>query len=394
MSTATVRAAAVLTPTTHDLDGFAGALFADKPLAEPHFIDVLHGSATRCLDAADARHARRVAARSATPAQTAAVVALRCVREAALSAAELSECALIVAGNNLAMRYQARTVLDDESGARRVRPTHAVTHLDTDVIGVVSELLDLRAEGWTVGAASASGAVAVIQAMRLLALGAAPRCLVVAPAAELSDTEIRALRASGALHPEPDAVCRPFDELRQGFVPRPAAAAVVLEPAEQGLAVLLGAGQRLDARRGAAPDRSGQAAAMRSALAAAGLSPADIGYVNAHATGSEAGDRSEADALAEVFGIDSGPLVNSSKGLLGHALSAAGLVELIASVVQLRQGRAHSNAATTRPMAGIGGRLIGRDALPLDRRVAMTNSFGFSGVNAAIVLADEGEWRR
>ncbi|WP_329792591.1 beta-ketoacyl synthase N-terminal-like domain-containing protein [Lentzea sp. DG1S-22] len=390
-----VRAATVLTPSLSSLDQLADVLLSDgdPPPVQRDWVGLLDDPDVHHLGAEDAARVRRAARSSADPAKTAAVVAVRCAREAGLAASELAGCALIVAGNNLAMDYQARTVLDEVQGTRRVRPTHAVAYQDTDAVGVVSELLDLRAEGWTVGAASASGAVAVIQAMRLLRAGDAQRCMVVAPAGELSSTERRALSTSGALHPGPEPVCRPFDDHREGFVPGPAAAAVVLElagqTAQEPLAVLLGAGQRLDARHGAAPDSAGQAEAMRAAMLAAGIEPADVGYLSAHATGSRVGDECEARAIAQVFGVGAGPLVNSTKAFLGHALTAAGLVELIATVVQLRHGRVHGNPNTSSPMPDVGGRLAGRTSSRLDRPVALTNSFGFSGINTSIALTTE-----
>jgi malonyl-ACP decarboxylase len=209
--------------------------------------------------------------------------------------------------------------------------------------------------------------------------------------AELSLTDIRAYRESGAMAP-PGAVCRPFDQNRAGFVPAQAAAAVLLDRDGPGMGAVLGVGQRLDARSGTTPHADGQVAAIRGALADARVDPAAIGYVNAHATGSAAGDPVEAAALCQVFGTSGSlrPWVNASKALLGHALTAAGLVELIATMAQLRLGFAHGNPNTVRPIPGVGGRLVGPRPQLLDGRLAVSNSFAFGGISASLVVSGDG----
>lgn len=344
---------------------------------------VLNGLATDVAGFADALRAGKVAdggdllvppGRAALPARSAAVVATEAVR--GIPPGELADAALIVAGNNLALEYHASVWR--KGGA--VRPSHAVSYLDTDVIGVVSEATGVLGEGWTVGGASASGTLAVIAACRLIRADEADTCVVVAPVHELSSAERQALLVSGAMT---DGVCRPFDRDRAGFAYRPAAAAVVLRRGGDPLAWLTGHGQRLDGRRGAEPDPRGQAAALRGALAAAEVEPSQVDYVNAHATGSRAGDAAEAAALTEVFG--DGPVVNSTKALTGHGLGAAGLTELVATVLQLREGFVHGNPALRAPLPGA-PRLAGRESASADLRTAVSNSVAFSGINAALVV--------
>ncbi|HEX7995073.1 MAG TPA: beta-ketoacyl synthase N-terminal-like domain-containing protein, partial [Streptosporangiaceae bacterium] len=240
---------------------------------------------------------------------------------------------------------------------------------------------------------SASSALAVIAAARLVAEGHAQRCLVVAPHCELSPAEFRALHDSGAMAhhaflDQPHRVCRPFDQDRQGFVYGQGAAAVLLErtgPGIEPLALILGHGQRLDGRRGTEPNPAGQAAAIRAALLAARLRPGEVDYVNTHGTGSPAGDVSEAKAVYEVFG--SGPWINSTKPLLGHCMGAAGLQELIATILQLRHGFVHPNPNLELPL-DIPLRFAGHTASAARIRVAVSNSFAFSGINASIVVGE------
>jgi acyl transferase domain-containing protein len=133
------------------------------------------------------------------------------------------------------------------------------------------------------------------------------------------------------------------------------------------------------------PDPAGQARAMSQALARADLTPADVDYVNAHATGSVVGDQSEAAALLTAFGPGRRPLVNSTKALIGHCLSAGGLLELIATVLQMRDGFVHANpnlAHSVEPRLA----LAGRTAATAPMRVALSNSFAFGGISASVVL--------
>ncbi|RII13439.1 Polyketide biosynthesis malonyl-ACP decarboxylase PksF [Streptomyces sp. YIM 130001] len=409
-----VTAAALLTPLADDLDGFTAALLAGRSAvtlpaaaddgAEPLAVAALDGFtvagwAQRHLadDPETAARLRKVAGRAALPARTAACVALRAVRDSGLTRDQLAEgTALIVAGSNLALAHQAETVIGHARNPGRLRASYALTHLDVDVVGTVGELAGIHGEGWTLGGASASGTLALVQAARTIAAGWADRVLVVAPVAELSPVEAESFRRSSAMaheqfRDEPARMCRPFDRDRQGFVRGEAAAAVVLErpdaARERGaevLAEIIGHGQRLDARRGTAPDAAGQAAAMRAALSTAGLTPDDIDYVNAHGTGSVLGDETEAASVRQVFGSRTSYRVNSTKPLTGHGLAAAGLIEAVAVIGQLRAGAVHPNPNLEHAITDLP--LVGRTAEPRPLRTALSNSFAFGGINASVVI--------
>ncbi|MGV4982354.1 beta-ketoacyl synthase N-terminal-like domain-containing protein [Streptomyces sp. NRAIS4] len=427
-----VTAAAVLSPLAETLDGFTDALLAGRSavtLTEDQAADADTAVEDRPLPVAalapfglaewagrhlsghpeTAARLRTVAGRAALPARTAACVALRAVLDAGLLPDTETETgtdgrhgwgertALVVAGSNLALAHQAETVLGHHRAPGRLRASYALTHLDVDVVGAVSEVTGVRGEGWTVGGASASGAIALIQGARMVASGWADRVLVVAPAAEVSPVEAEAFRRTGAMayrefRDSPQRMCRPFDRDRQGFVRGEGAAAVVLERPEAArergarvLAEVAGHGQRLDARRGTEPDAHGQAAAMRSALAAAGIGPGEVDYVNAHGTGSVLGDEVEAASLREVFRDRDALRVNSTKPLTGHCLSAAGLIEAVAVIGQLRAGAVHPNPNLDHPAAP-GLPLAGTRAEHRPLRTALSNSFAFGGINASVVL--------
>ncbi|MEU1299464.1 beta-ketoacyl synthase N-terminal-like domain-containing protein [Streptomyces shenzhenensis] len=368
------------------------------PSSNLNGFDVRQWAERHLPDAEDARRRlRRAAARATLPVRTAACVAMAAVRAARLTPKERANLILLVAGNNLSLAHHAAAVLEYNRDVRTVRARHLLDCLDTDTVGAVSEAVGVHAEGWTVGSASASGTTALIQGVRLIEAGFTEHCLVVAPATDLSPVEIAALRLSGALaavgDETPEAACRPFDADRSGFAYGCGAAAVVLEaPREHSrahapapLGYVLGHGQYLDGRRGTAPDVEGQCTAMRLALASARLAPENIDYVNAHGTGSVLGDEVESRALHTVFGDSDSPWTNSTKGLIGHCLSAAGLLEAVATLLQLNGGYCHASPWLRRPVRP-GPRFTGREPALLPLRTAMSNSFAFSGINSSVVL--------
>lgn len=386
-----VRRAALPTAT----QVHAAALLDDAALGDAGIGEARGGDGTESAAAARARRWWELTGRCTLPTRAAARVGWEATLAAGLDRGHLARTAVVIGGNNLALDYQARVAVRAAGGDGAVLPSHALTHLDIDAVGAVSELTGAVAEGCTIGGSSASGALALIHGCRLLALDAADHCLVVGALSELSPAEYRALHDSGAMASgaalPPAAVCRPFDRRRGGFVHGHGAAAVVLERRDTARrrgarpwAVLAGHAQRLDGRRGTEPRPDRQAETIMAALAHARLGPGDIDYVNAHATGSRLGDRAEAEALHQVFGR-ARPLVNSTKELVGHCLAAAGVVEVVATVLQLRDGFCHPNPNLSEPEDT---RLsyVGQRAVRARPRAAVSTSFAFSGVNAALVI--------
>lgn len=306
---------------------------------------------------------------------------------------------LVVAGHNLGQNHQYAAALKHLASPAHVNPAYALHFMDSDVLGALSEVLGIRGEGFTAGGASASGNIGIVQGFRLVRFGLADCCLVVGTPADLSPVEWQAFMNLGAMRsgPAPDAdpasACRPFDTARDGFVPGQAAACLVLESAESALrrgaavlAELAGAAIALDANRLANPSAEGECRSMAKALADAGLEPGDIDYLNAHGTASPLGDTTELRAIGETFGDHLERLwINSTKALTGHCLWSAGLVEAVASVQQLRHGFVHPNPHLAHPLAP-GFRFAGTRAEPAEIRAALSNSFGFGGINSSIVI--------
>ncbi len=268
----------------------------------------------------------------------------------------------------------------------RAPPTFALHALSTNPIGVISQTFGVAGPGFTVGLASASGNAAVISAARLIAAGEVDRCLVLGIPVVPSSVELGALANLGAL--SWDAPSVPFDASHRGFVIGEGAACLILEApgaAQAGsLADLAGYAHVLDANALPAPAVAGEVAAMRRALRRAGRGPAEIDYVNAHGTGSIAGDHAELDALRHVF-AQPGPWITSTKSLVGHCLGAAGVIEAAATVLAIRYGFVHAMAGLVTPSAPT-CRLPGPDGEKATIRAALSNGLAFGGVNTSLVL--------
>ena len=347
--------------------------------------------------------ARRAACRSPFPVQVAVVTALQAWENAGLHevAPPPARLGLVVAGHNLSGRYAQDLYPRFRDDPARLPARFALHYQDTDHVGTLSQALGIAGEGYSVGGASASGNVGIINASRLVELGAVDACLVVGALCDPSPMELRgfldlgAMAASGG---DSSAVpCRPFDEARAGFVPGQGAACLVLESARSArrrgariLAVLRGYALKLDGNSLADPREEGEARVMADAIRRAGLQPRHIDYVNAHGTASRLGDETEVRALRRAFGAAfAGPWINSTKGLTGHCLGAAGVVEAVATVIQMRAGFVHPNLGLARPI-DTGCRFVGARAEPATIDFALSNGFGFGGFNTSVVLANRG----
>ncbi len=207
-----------------------------------------------------------------------------------------------------------------------------------------------------------------------------------------------AMRALSTRNDDPAAASRPFDTGRDGFVVGEGAGVVVLEALEHAeargatiLAELVGYAATADASHITlpAPGGIGAARAARRALEKAGLSPADIDHVNAHATSTSAGDKAELQAIRSIFGDDAGRLaITANKSMLGHTLGAAGAIEAIATIMAIREGCVPPTINLDSPDPEAEGLdLTPNVASSRDIRAALSNSFGFGGQNTALIFA-------
>ncbi|MFP5343053.1 MAG: beta-ketoacyl-ACP synthase II [Candidatus Limnocylindria bacterium] len=206
-----------------------------------------------------------------------------------------------------------------------------------------------------------------------------------------------AMRALSTRNDDPQAASRPFDAGRDGFVVGEGSGIVVLEALDHALArgaaplaELVGYGATADASHITLPAPGGMGAvrAARRALEKAGLTPADIDHVNAHATSTPEGDKAELQAIRTIFGEDAGRVaVTANKSMLGHTLGAAGAIEAIATILAMRDGRIPPtiNLLDPDPM-GDGLDLTPNVATERSITYAMSNSFGFGGQNTTLIF--------
>ena len=288
----------------------------------------------------------------------------------------------------------------DTRGARKLSPFTVPAFLVNLASGQVSIRHGFRGPIGAPVTACAASIQAIADAARLIRCGEADIAVCGGSESCIERVSLGSFAAAHALsthfNDTPERASRPFDTERDGFVMSEGAAMLMVEALDHAvargaapLAELVGYGTTSDAYHiAAAPtDGEGLQRCMRIAVRAAGIEPGGVGYINAHATSTPLGDAAELTAIRGVFGDDAGVSISSTKSATGHLLGAAGATGAIFTVQALRHGVLPPtlNLETRDPVAG-GLDLVGPQ--PRHRVVdyAMTNGFGFGGVNASVVF--------
>ncbi len=292
------------------------------------------------------------------------------------------------------------SILLKEQGPRRVSPFFIPGRLINLAAGYVSIKHQLKGPNHAVVTACSTGAHAIGDAARLVALGDAE--VMVAGGAEspigrIALAGFAACRAlSTGFNDNPTAASRPYDKDRDGFVMGEGAGIVVLESLEHAkargariYAEVVGYGMSGDAYHITAPAEDGDGAyrCMRMALKRAGIDASEIDYVNAHGTSTPMGDEIELGAVERLFGNSAGKLMMSStKSSIGHLLGAAGSVEAIFSILAMRDNVAPPTLNLHNPSVETPIDLVALTAKKREINTVLSNSFGFGGTNASLVL--------
>ncbi|WP_125702265.1 beta-ketoacyl-ACP synthase II [Lacticaseibacillus daqingensis] len=291
---------------------------------------------------------------------------------------------------------QEQVIKMHDKGPKRVSPMFVPMAIINMAPGLIAQQFGAHGASYAVVTACASGTSAIGQAMQHIRAGLADVVITGGAEASVNEIGIAGFAALTALSPasDPAQASLPFGSHRSGFVMGEGAGTLVLEDYDHAvrrgatiLGEIAGYGSTSDAYHMTAPDPSGAEAAraMQLAIADAGLTPAAIGYVNAHGTATAANDAMESRAIDQVFGPH-GVRVSSTKALVGHLLGAAGSVEAILTLGALNAHRLPQNWTqdTQDPTCTID--LVDATHVATTTTAALSNSFGFGGHNAVLAL--------
>jgi 3-oxoacyl-[acyl-carrier-protein] synthase II len=286
-----------------------------------------------------------------------------------------------------------------EKGPKRVSPFFIPMMIANMASGQISMLTGAKGPNSTAVTACATGTHSIGDSFRLIRDGEAD--VMICGGAEATIVPMGmagfcALRAMSTRNDEPEKASRPFDKDRDGFVMGEGSGILVLESLEHAMkrgariyAEVVGYGMSADAHHMTDPAPGGEGAArcMKHALRSAGMTPEDIGYINAHGTSTGAGDKAETAAVKTVFGDYAYKVpVSSTKSMTGHLLGAAGGVEAVIIALTLRNGMIPPTINLDNPDEDCDLDYVPNTPRKAEVKAAMSNSFGFGGHNATIIF--------
>ena len=276
-------------------------------------------------------------------------------------------------------------------GAKRLHPLTIPKLMVNAPASQVSMDCGLRGPCFAVASACASATHAIGLAFHLVRSGGAPCAVTGGADACIALGTMKGWEAMRVTAPD---TCRPFSRDRKGLVIGEGAAMIVLESLDHArsrsatiLGEIVGFGMSADAADLLSPDEGGMVRAIESGLADAGLSPEDIQYVNAHGTGTAANDETETKAIKRAFGNHAAKLaISSNKSMVGHALGAAGGLELVATLMAMKEGLVPPTINYLGPDPACDLDYVPNEARPLRIDAALSNSFAFGGLNAVLAV--------
>ena len=399
-----VTGVGVKTPAGNDVPSFWEELCAGRASArtiesfDPSDLSITFAGEVRDFDAVE-YFGPKEARRQDRVTQLGFGAAADALGDAGELGADPSRCAVIIAtGVGGLHTLEENQRLYFEKGPSRVSPFFVPMMMPNATAGVVAMQLGWTGPNLCVATACAAGAHAIGEGVRLIRDGTADVVMAGGTEAAVTPLTIAAFARMGALssrNDEPGRASRPFDADRDGFVIGEGAGCVVLEPLERARArgatiygEVAGYGRNADAYHITAPSPGGAGAAvcMQLALDDAAMEPSAIGHVNAHGTSTQLNDAAEAEAVRKVFG-DSPPVVTSTKGVTGHLIGAAGAVEAVAALLSVRDGIVPPTANLEKLGDDIELDVVAGSPREVGAKPAISNSFGFGGHNACLVLA-------
>lgn len=400
MTRVVITGAGCITPIGHDVVAFAENLFAGRAGIREmaNRPPDLHYSRAGTVEDFKQQewltaNQRQIAERSSA---FAIASARQAVRQSGMVGAYSGDAIAVIFGCSTGGRTTEETEYEKlYARGARVHPLTVPRAMANAGTSLVSMEHGITGPALTITTACASGTHAIGLAFQMVRSGTVKAALAGAHEAPLTLTF---LKGWDGLHVVSPTACRPFAADRDGMTLAEGATIFAMEALDlaqaRGAAILgeiVGFGMSSDAHHITQPTPAGPAAAMRKALEDAGAAPDQVGYINAHGTGTEANDRVEAQAIHRVFGERARTLaISSTKGLHGHAIGASGAMELLATVLGLQEGLLPANAG----LAATGSRVD--PALDLDHvllqneeatpELALSNSFAFGGMNAVLAV--------
>jgi nodulation protein E len=400
MTRVVITGAGCITPIGQDVGNFRENLFGgrsgiremtDRP-ADLHF--------TRTATVEDFRQQEWLTANQRQIAERSSAFAIAAARQA------VQQSGIVAAypGDSIAVIFGCsvggRSTEDQEAekfhkrGAR-IHPLTVPRVMASSGTSLVSMEHGITGPAFTITTACASGTHAIGLAFQMVRTGAVKAALTGAHEAPLTHVF---LKAWDGLHVVSPTSCRPFAADRDGMTLAEGAAVFAIEALASArargaeiLAEIVGFGMSSDAHHITQPTAAGPAAAMQRALDDAHIAPDEVGYINAHGTGTEANDRVEAEAIHRIFGERARTLpISSTKGLHGHAIGASGAMELLATVLAIRGNFLPANAglgeadSVVDPALDLDHVLLQNE--PGSPKVALSSSFAFGGLNAVLAV--------
>lgn len=295
--------------------------------------------------------------------------------------------------------FTSESIKLHEKGSKRVNPLFIPTMISNIAAGEIAIRFGLKGECSNSVVACTTGAQCIGEAYRLIKYGIADYALAGGSEESVCDISIAGFSNLGALsHSEdPAKASRPFDANRDGFVAGEGAGAVVMETLEGALArgadiiaEVVGFGTSCDAYHITSPDPSGEGVvrAMQGALDDAGMSPQDVGHLNAHGTSTAINDATEARAFCTLQGVDFSEIpVTSTKGMTGHMLGAAGAVEAIVTALSVANDLVPPTVGFDEADPECAVTVLKEARRGYPQKVALSNSIGFGGHNATLAIA-------
>lgn len=302
----------------------------------------------------------------------------------------------IIFGNDSSAKavIEATDIIREKKDTMLVGSAAVFQNLNSTVNMNLSTIFRLKGINFTISAACASGSHSIGLAYYLIKHGA-QECVVCGGAQEINIYSMGTFDALGAFsirEDEPQKASRPFDRDRDGLVPSGGAATVILESLESArrrgapiLGEVIGYGFSSNGAHISNPSVDGPVRALEMSIRDAGITPADLDYINAHATSTPAGDASEAKAIHTVFG-DSRPLISSTKSMTGHECWMAGASEIVYAMLMMQNDFVAPNINLENPDEDSAKLNIPTKTVSKTINTFLSNSFGFGGTNSSLII--------